>query len=380
MSAQRGRKADIVVTTIFEPAWLEGYLANLRRHGRDADTTIRIICDRKTPASVFAAAAAAQRQGFRIDCPTLEEQEQYLKHLGVPDGFVPWNTDNRRNIGFLRAWADGTDLLISIDDDNYCVTEDDFVGAHSVVGSREPALLATGPWFNACSLLQSTVQGPIYPRGLPYAARRPELLRQPTGAPTPAQPIAVNLGLWLGEPDVDAVTRLAQRPRIHAVSGEAVLLSPETWSPINTQNTGLMRAAMPAYYYVRMGFALQGMKIDRYGDILSGYFVQKCAKHLGHCVRIGSPVLDHRRTAHDLLKDLYQELAGIMLVEDLLPWLTEARLQGSDYATAYASLAAALSEQAPRFKGTVWDEGGRAFLVETATCMQTWLRALQQIA
>lgn len=38
-----------------------------------------------------------------------------------------------------------------------------------------------------------------------------------------------------------------------------------------------------------MGYRHNGQVIDRYADIFSGYFVQACAKHLGHAVRFGTP-------------------------------------------------------------------------------------------
>lgn len=379
------RVTDIVVTTIFEPAWLQGYLDNLRAHGREQETTLRIICDRKTPASVYEAAAAARKQGFRIDCPSLDEQSAYLRSLALPDDFIPWDTDNRRNIGFLRAWESGAEVLISIDDDNYCLPDSDFVGSHHVVGLRGGECaghtLAEGEWFNICSLLEPAHQDAIYPRGYPYAQRgkaAAELRRELPPELAQAR-VAVNAGLWLNDPDVDAITRLAQRPRMRAASATPVLLGPRAWSPVNTQNTALLREALPAYWYVRMGFPLQGMRIDRFGDILSGYFVQKCAKQLGALVRVGSPVAEHRRSPHNLFKDLYHELAGMVVVEELLPWLREVRLGGSGYAEVYAALADALEAQAPRFQGFVWDQGGRAFLADTAACMRIWLGALRRL-
>ncbi|MEQ1438030.1 hypothetical protein AAG565_01595 [Fontimonas sp. SYSU GA230001] len=379
------RKTDIVVTTIFEPAWLQGYLDNVRAHGHVEDVTLRIICDRKTPGSVHAAAQAARRQGFQIDCPSLDEQESYLRRLGLPADFIPWNTDNRRNIGFLRAWESGADVLISIDDDNYCRDDSDFVGCHHVVGrpaGTAAAVAAAAPWYNICEQLDLQTGARAYARGYPYAARSPQMQATPAAgtADQAARTVAINAGLWIDDPDVDALTRLVLAPRARRAAAGAVLLAPETWSPINTQNTALMRAAIPAYYYVRMGFPLQGLRIDRFGDILSGYFVQKCAKHLGHTVRIGAPVAEHRRTPHNLFKDLYHELAGVVLVEELAPWLQALRLSGSDYIEAYASLADAIGGEASRFKGFVWDEGGREFLLETAACMRTWLGIVRALA
>lgn len=373
---------DIVVTTIFEPAWLDGYLDNIEAHGHKDEVTIRIICDRKTPRSVYEAAEQAKQRGFEIDCPDLDEQERYLDRLGVPSDFIPWNTDNRRNIGYLRAWESGADVLISIDDDNYCRSDSDYIAEHGVVGraceSTPKSRYASGnPWFNICDLLHGQTVPTIYARGFPYAARdRPTAQLGPLPDEVTSSTVAVNAGLWLDDPDVDAVTRLALRPICDTADELDVFLAPDTWSPINTQNTALRREAIPTYFYVRMGFPVKGMLVDRFGDIWSGYFLQRCAHHLGEAVRIGGPVADHRRTTHNLFKDLYQELAGIVLTEDLVPWLRELPLSATTYRDTYEEIAEALSEQAEHFSGFLWDEGGREFLKDTAAHMQTWLRAI----
>lgn len=372
------RKIDLVVTTIFEPAWLQGYLDDLRDSGLEA--TLRIIGDRKTPTTVWRAAADARDAGFDVICPSLDEQTEYLTKIGVSEGFVPWNSDNRRNVGFLQAWESGADVMISIDDDNFCRPGSDFFRTHLVVGEQvrsQAAAPAGGGWFNICKLLDIEGMTDVYPRGFPYNARGQE--------PGPAETaddkaiIALNAGLWLRDPDVDAMTRLTLRPWATGASDQSIIIGPGTWTPINTQNTALMRDALPAYYYVRMGYPIQGMRIDRYGDILSGYFLLKCAKHLGDVARVGTPVADHNRTPHNLMQDLYHELAGMVLIEEVVPWLQEIELSGSTYAEAYESLADAVEQQAPSFSGFVWDQGGREFLTETAGCMREWLRVISTL-
>ena len=129
-----------------------------------------------------------------------------------------------------------------------------------------------------------------------------------------------------------------------------------------------------------MGFPLKGLTIDRFGDILSGYLTQKVIKHLGQGIRVGSPILDHRRTPHNLFKDLYHELAGIVLIEEFLPWLMDVNLAGKDSITAYESLADNIASSAGRYKGFIWDDGGRDFLTQTASCMQTWLSVVKRFA
>lgn len=371
-------RAAIVVTTIFEPRFLDGYVENLRRFGRE-DADLIVIIDRKTPAMVAERCAHHRAAGMRVLCPTLAEQEAFLARFPSMSGRIPYDTDNRRNVGFLMALDRGAEVLISIDDDNYVLDHIDFVGEHLVTGSTvdlAPTESSDG-WFNICSLLHSSTKDEIFPRGFPYFARRnARALRTENGG---AARVAINAGVWLSDPDVDAMTRLTQAPHIAAAEPHSILLGERTWTPINTQNTSVVRDAIAAYYYVRMGFSLGGLRIDRYGDILSGYLVAKCVKTRGDAIRIGSPVADHRRTPHNLFKDLYHELAGMVLLDDLLPWLTEMRITGSNYAELYASLADALEEKAPTMKGFVWDEGGREFLAETAGHMRAWLEAVAEI-
>ncbi len=376
-----------MVTTIYEPSFLSDYLANLARFGHRDDTVIYVVIDRKTPPSVAVAAAEAAHSGFQVRCPDLAEQQEFLSRLGVPADFIPWNSDNRRNMGFLSALADGCTALISIDDDNFCRPDADFVGTHlEALRPRDERAPRDGErrleghgWFNPCAMLRYGRDDRVFPRGFPYAARGTEItVGASTGAAT-SNAVAINAGLWLGDPDVDAITRMALAPRATAFDPPSLLLGADVWMPIDSQNTALTRAAVTAYYYVRMLYPVRGLILDRFGDIFSGYFVQKCAKHLGELVRVGTPVADHRRSAHDLVQDLYHELAGIALLEDFAPWIREERLEGTTYGEAYASLADHLDAASARFRGRFWDEGGRDFLSATAGNMRVWLDALKHV-
>ncbi len=371
-------RTAIVVTTIFEPRFLDGYVANLRRFGHE-DADLIVIIDRKTPASVAERCEHHRREGMSVLCPTLDEQEAFLARFPSMAGRIPYNTDNRRNVGFLMALDRGAEVLISIDDDNYVLDDVDFVGEHLVTGTNVDleVLESSDRWFNICSLLHSSTRDEIFPRGFPYFARRHQRdLRRERAEPAR---VVINAGLWLTDPDVDAMTRLTQAPRIASAEPDSIRLGDQTWTPINTQNTSITRDAIAAYYYVKMGFSLGGLRIDRYGDILSGYLIAKCVKTRGEAIRIGSPVADHRRTPHNLFKDLYHELAGMVLLDDLLPWLLEAKIEGTLYAELYASLADAIEAKAPSMTGFVWDEGGREFLKETADHMRAWLAAVALI-
>jgi hypothetical protein len=372
-------KAALVVTTIFEPNFLTGYIDNFERYGRANQVDLIVIPDRKTPASVAKRCDDLRSRGYSVICPSVKEQDVFLSKFPGLCERIPYDSDNRRNVGFLMALDQGAEVLVSIDDDNYCLSEADFVGEHLAVGSTctAPEITSDDGWFNIATMLKAEPAVEIYPRGFPYSARH-RCRKIAIGEPV-SRRVAINVGLWLADPDVDAVTRLALAPLISSADTQSVFLGAEVWSPINSQNTGIARDAVAAYYYVRMGHSLSGMTIDRYGDILSGYFVQKCAKVHGETIRIGGPTAEHRRTPHNLFKDLYHELAGMVIIEDLVPWLRELKIANGSYAEAYLSLADEIEVQRTRFSGFVWDQGGRDFLVSTAANMRAWVNAIRII-
>ena len=374
-------KACVVLTTIFDPVVLEAYYRNFEQFGRLDQVEVIVIPDRKTPAAAFERAQELTRRGLRTECPTLEEQEQYLARLGLPNEFIPYNSDNRRNIGYLMALERDCDFVISLDDDNYAREGEDVFQEHAVVtgaAATHEVLEAEAGFYNICSLLQfDKGKRDVFPRGYPFSARHVE---NPVRLESASGPIHVNAGLWLLDPDVEALMWLVLNPHVTAWSGEARVLGRNTWSPVNTQNTSLRREAVAAYYFLRMGYPVGGTAIDRYGDIFSGYFVQACAKQLGGFVRVGSPVAEHRRNTHNYMKDAIMEWGAILVLEELLPWLRERKLSGSGWVEAYRSLSAGLEELAGTWQGPAWKEHAAGYLRQTASDMKQWARACERIS
>jgi hypothetical protein len=189
----------------------------------------------------------------------------------------------------------------------------------------------------------------------------------------------INAGLWLNDPDVDAITWLGLRPKVSAFRNESLVLDAAAWSPVNSQNTALRREIIPSYYFIRMGYPLGGASVDRYGDIFSGYFALACAKQLGGTARFGTPIADHRRNSHNYLKDANAEWPAIILLEDLLRWLVDARLSGSTGLDAYLSLSYAMEEAVERFQGPAWTDASRGFFHQMGYFMRSWIAACRRI-
>src|ERR1700689_1398423 len=90
-------KAAVVLTTIGDPALLDGYFENFRANGRLAQARVIVIPDRKTPKAAYERCELLAKKGLSVTCPTLEKQECFLHKLGLPAEFIPYDSDNQRN-------------------------------------------------------------------------------------------------------------------------------------------------------------------------------------------------------------------------------------------------------------------------------------------
>ncbi len=335
---------NIVATTIWVPRFLDSYLANFREYGVLDRVKMWVVGDRKTPPELSEYAARMRAEGLDVEYLDPASQQQWLARFPDLATIIPWNSDNRRNVGFLRALEEGCEILVSIDDDNYAIPSSNFYEGHLHTGgtAEVEAVEAESGWYNICRELVLRPDAAVIPRGFPYRHRDASF----RFAGKRTMPVAANAGLWLGDPDVDAATRLACPVQAVDSQRRSFALAPGTWSPINTQNTAVARRAIPAYYYVRMLEDLPGARLDRYGDIWSGYFLTRCAEHLGECITVGLPLVQHDRNQHDLLEDLRAEIWGMIATPPIVAALRESVLSGSDYGTAARSLAHSLDRSA----------------------------------
>lgn len=366
-----GKRFSLVMTTINVPIVLDAYTDNFERFGYKDEVSIIVIPDLKTPPEAREVMARLARRGFDVDYVELERQEEWLSRFPDLAAIIPYNSDNRRNIGYLMALERGCEILLSIDDDNYCLPDDDFCGGHSIVGTVQtrPTISTNTGWFNICALMETSNGGVIYPRGYPYSKRvRNEVVDEKLSSGY----VAVNAGLWIDDPDVDAITRLHEDVKALRIKREPVLLGRTTQSPVNTQNTALVAEAIAAYYFVLMGEKIDGSVIDRYGDIWSGYFLGKCVAHMGHHIGVGRPVVSHKRNRHNLFKDLQQELWGMILTESLVRMMERIELEGNTYLETYRDLSWKLEKAFDSEEDVVRNTAVRAYFLKITRAMRIW--------
>lgn len=227
----------VVTTTINEPTFLEGYIENAREHGYPPDDlTLLVVGDLKTPLDVERyCRSLASDHGVEVVYMGVDDQREWLESRGLDAlrEYLPYNSIQRRNIGYLRACEDGADVIVSLDDDNLAGDSDIF-GAFSRVGERTDVLEVTSSngWYNSASMLnyEQEASEDIYHRGFPYSKRSDGVDYE---FAEKTREIAVRAGLWLDVPDVDVITHLERSPRAVS-SARSSSTRPSRWGETRT--------------------------------------------------------------------------------------------------------------------------------------------------
>lgn len=320
-----GASNHVVITTIHIPEVLLALVDNLTRHGHLRETMCWVIGDRKTPTGCGALCQRVAAMGLETRYLDLAAQEAWGARFPAFYARLPLDNDSRRMIGVALALEHDCRRVILLDDDNF-PTGDDFIAGHKATGSlwRGPLQVEPAGFHNVCESLEITPHRALFPRGYPFRLREGEN----SGHQAPADPgavIGVTQGLWLGAPDIDAVTWLnGPVTAVDFHGDDLAVLARETWMPINTQNTSVVRELIPGFLCLPMGFAAPGGRLERYGDIWGGYFLQALLRDTPYHVAYGRPLVDHRRHVHDPMADLRREYWGMLLTD----WLLERLRQG----------------------------------------------------
>jgi len=375
------RPIHIVLTTINVPTVVTSLLENARMHGNEESCKIWIVGDIKTPGVAAQLAENTTTAGLETVYLDVEAQNQFGEKLNGFYSRLPFNNESRRNIGYLAALDDECEVLISIDDDNF-PTNQDFFGGHRQTGTTwfGDLLHEKIGYHNLCEHLVIEPARQVFPRGFPFRLRGSKNEAE-TLAPAGPVRIGATAGLWLLEPDVDATTWLNGKISGTAYHGPATaVLEQSTWTPINTQNTSVARDLIPAFLCVPMGWDVPGGKIQRYGDIWGGYFLQALMQGSEYHVAFGHPLVEHRRNPHDYLDDLRGEFWGMILTDWLVALLRqEFRPEGNDMTGRVEQLSEFLKGSAIRKLPKWCPAEVVGFIGWTADNLSEWARACSQI-
>lgn len=280
-------KTALVLTTINVPDVLKLY--------RSCEPSVRffVVGDRKSDD----AATNALIDNIPSSTYYSFERQQELGY--GTNAMLPENCIQRRNLGFLEAVKWGAEVIVSIDDDNIPFGLDYFGEMNRRLQWSFNGLQFTGhpdTWFDAGYLLTPYAKH----RGIPHDAQREGNIASVTKLR-----IGVAAGLCLGDPDIDAVTRIANHPiveNVNALGAAGIAVHSKTWTVFNSQNTSILRELIPAWGMVP--------HTGRFDDIYASLIVQRIMRDREMHVCFGKPCVWQSRNEHNLVKDLRNEIDG----------------------------------------------------------------------
>jgi hypothetical protein len=358
-------KTAITTTTINIPMLIEDYLKDISKSGHGDTVHFIIAGDHKTPAEAKDFCRMMESQyGVPVLFMDVSDQERYLSRFPRLKGFLPWNCIQRRQVAILKAYDLGADVIVLVDDDNFIACED-YVGSHLHLGKRSPLNVVSSPtgWYNICDDLEDRHGRKFYPRGYSWPERAAEV-RELAWTKKNVRSV-VNAGFWLGDPDIDAVTRLAAPIDVVAFRrAENYALDVGVFSPFNSQNTAIHSDVVPAYFLVP--------DIGRFDDIWASYIVERLAWHMGDSVTYGQPLVRQERNEHDLWIDVRLEEMGTIMTPDFCRWLRDVQLTERGYLACAHQLINDLKEIMDRQPNNVLPYARRAYMNHIVDGYRIW--------
>lgn len=284
-------KQAVVITTIYEPS------SAVRAYAQKDGIELFIVGDRKTPKHWDC-------DGARF----LSIKDQANIGFQLPNR-LPHNHYCRKMVGYLAAAKYGADVIIDTDDDNVPYPNwgfPDFEGSYATIFSSE-SFLNVYQWFT---------QQKIWPRGLPLNLINTDFKQKSTSSIREGT-VGVWQGLADGDPDVDAIYRLAVEEMCTFDDHEPIVLQEGIVCPFNSQNTAFRREVFSLLY-------LPTTVSFRFTDILRGLVAQPCLWASGYSLGFTRATVFQERNEHDLMRDFEMEVEMYLQTRDVVEISREA--------------------------------------------------------
>ena len=222
----------------------------------------------------------------------LSPQAQESLYPDLSD-LLGWNTIQRRNIGYLYAYANGAKIVATVDDDNVPLEN----WGKDIRIEKEN--------FATEYISNNDVFDPLTPTNYPHLWHRGfpiQLLSKrnyDSVANVKVQP-DIQANFWNGDPDIDAICRMQFQPNCNFSEKPFPFFS-KSFAPFNSQNTLLSKSALKEFFLFPF--------VGRMDDIWASFYVQA----LGFTVIYDTPTVYQDRNAHDLTEDMKKEYFGYEL-------------------------------------------------------------------
>jgi hypothetical protein len=261
---------------------------------------------------------------------------------------IPKRCHAESSFGFLKAYEDQADVIIELDDDVYI--SKNFLKEHlsNLFGESGVTVQSKGGWYNTMDNLLLNVDERIFPRGHPYMSPcRDEDYAWTEGGGK----CLLNMGLWRGQPDLDALTLIhyggidgRSKVESRGLRIEKVVLGKGVYFSVCSMNTSFLSKAVPAFYQLYMNY----MGVDRFDDIWSGVFLKRISDQIGDKICLGKPLELHVKRPRNVFNDLKKEVNGLYMNEHVWRICEEAELSAKTYSDCYLELADFLARNIER--------------------------------
>lgn len=286
-------KLAIISTTIYGE---RGYLEydRLAKKSKFDKVSFFIAGDKKSKPFNTAA--------FQCDIEYLTPE---MQHGYASSEALGWNKPARRNIALLRAIESDPDYILTIDDDN--VPSEDYFDLwykvlttpvkHTVVGVKN---IDHSHWHNYLAATDAPIE--IYARGFPIPFRYKNSTKVvPAPKAIPIATVGLFQGVTLGDPDIDAKTRIVfPKPTPLTSLSEKNFCLQNIWSPYNSQNTIFAKPLFP--------LAFMWSTAGRSEDIYASYVWQRFLFNNNMHVHVGDAVNFSDRGRRNDLRDMALEI------------------------------------------------------------------------
>lgn len=275
-------KRTLIITSIAKPnKILNKYSEECKKN----NVEFIIIGDRKSPKDFMLK-----------DCSFVDIEKQRKLPFKITK-YLPENHYSRKNIGYLLAVKNKSDLIIETDDDNFPIS--DFWKERELI-QKSKVLRHKGN----VNVYKYFTKKHIWPRGLPLESITKDLINL-NEIDIEESLCPIQQGLANGSPDVDAIFRLTQIDDIYFEDNESLALSENAWCPFNSQNTTWFKEAFALLY-------LPSFCSFRMTDIWRSYIAQRIAWTCSWNILFHKPTVEQIRNEHNLMVDFKDEVVGYL--------------------------------------------------------------------
>lgn len=274
----------IVTTTINQPTIATFKFCKI---AQEKNWTFVIVGDTKTPHASYEQLVKTYAPNIKYLNP--QEQESLYPELSE---IIGWKNIQRRNIGFVYAYHQGSDVIVTVDDDNIPYNN---WGDNILVGQEVEIDLYENISSKYFDPISPTNHKDLWHRGFPIENLPFKNNIEYKGKTK--RKVLVQADFWDGDPDIDAICRLGKKPIVKFDKFDPFCSN--QLAPFNSQNTFLSREVIP-YYTVLP-------HVGRMDDIWGSYILQH---YFPKSVIYNQATVYQDRNLQDLVTNLENEIIG----------------------------------------------------------------------